>query len=297
MSEDFLEQAEAEVNDAQEPMQVKSEGDLSEKAEANQEEQRQEQIEAFLKLDREGKEIALDEAKAKAYAQKGFDYETKMHNLRVDRQLFDKEKSKLEDQYKELKEINEYAKQNPEWERFLHEQWSQKQAGQAQQGNPAYQQSYANPQEQQIAVLQNQLASVLQTLDGQKQEMSERKAAELDSRLQGEIDSYKEKYSDFDWKSQDELGRTLEQRIQQHAIDNGIKGYTAAARDMLWDEHMKRASMSSKEQVGKAVAQQKSLGLGKVTKESQLKSKPAQNLGKKSYHDLADEALRELGLI
>lgn len=300
MSDEVVEKALAEISEAEAPMYAPSEGDLTKDAgekttEAQQEAQdRQERIDAYMKILRDGKEIGLDEHKAKMYAQKGFDYEKKMHQLRVDKQLFEKEREKYDESYKELKEINEYAKKNPEWERFLQEQWAQKQQNDQYGGNQ--QQQFANPQDQQINMLQNQLADVLSRLDSQSQEMNDRKAAELDSRLQGEIDSYKEKYSDFDWKSQDEIGLNLEQRIQQHAIDSGIKNFTAAARDYLWDEHMKRASMNSKEQVGEAVKKQNALGLGKVTKESQMQVKTTDNLRKKSYHDLAAEALAELGI-
>jgi hypothetical protein len=294
IDDSFVESALSEISDAKAPMESTSEADLQ--SNAKEADTPSEVMEAFLKLDRDGKEIGLDQAKAKAYAQKGFDYETKMHNLRVERQLFDKERDKNQESFKELKEINDYAKQNPEWERFLHEQWSAKQQEQAQQGNPAYQQQYSSPEAQQVAVLQNQLNDVLKRLDGQTEEMRDRKAAELDSRLQGEIDSYKEQYSDFDWATQDELGLSLEGKIQQHAIDKGIKGFTAAARDFLWDEHMKRAGMNSKEQVGKAVAKEKALGLGKVTKESQLQTKSAKGVRDKSYADLTAEAMAELGI-
>ena len=291
MSDEVVENALTEMNTPEPPMDSMSEGDLSTPV-SNAESQ--ESLESFLSLDRDGKQISLTQEKAKAYAQKGFDYETKMHNLRVDRQMFDRQKEKNKTDYKELKEINDFAKSNPEWEQFIHEQWSARQQGQ--EGAPAYQQQYSNPDNQQISSLQNQLNAMKQQLSGQTEDAQARKAAEIDSRLQGEIDTYKEKFSDFDWNSQDELGLSLEGKIQQHAIDNGIKGYTAAARDYLWDEHMKRANMSSKEQVGKAVQKQNSLGLGKVTKTSQLQGKQAQNVRSKSYHDLTQEVLAEYGI-
>lgn len=292
--EDVIESAMAEVTEPQPPMDSKSEGDLS--SDVSSTEPEGVVTEAFLSLDRDGKQISLDQAKAKAYAQKGFDYETKMHNLRVDRQLFDRERESMDSDFKELKEMNDYAKKNPAWESFVREQWQSRLNNQDQAGNPSFQQQNANPQANQISTLQNQLNNVMSQLSGQQDDLKARKAAELDSRLQGEIDTYKDKYADFDWKTQDELGLNLEGRIQQHAIDNGIKGYTAAARDLLWDEHMKRANINSKEQVGKEVQKQASLGLGKVTKNSQVTAKQAQGVREKSYHDLTAEALAEYGI-
>jgi hypothetical protein len=279
-----------DMNAPEIPMDSKSEGDVSDYSSELEDTIN----DAFLSLDRDGKQIKLDQNKAKAYAQKGFDYETKMHNLRVEKQMFDRERQKQEESYKELKEINDFAKQNPEWERFLHEQWSSRQNQQAYQGNPAYQGS--NPEMSKVAFLENQLNNVMRQLDSQREDMTARQTAELDSKIQGEIDNYKEQYSDFDWASEDEIGLTLESRIQQHALDNRIPNFVAAARDYLWDEHMKRASMNSKEQVGKAVQRQNALGLGKVTKTSQMQAKEAKGVRSKSYSDLAAEALAEYGL-
>lgn len=240
-----------------------------------------------------GKDIALDDHKYRMYAQKGYDYQDKMHQLRVDRNLYAKDREDFDNQrqtfqaeYDELKQINDYAKANPQWLDTVRSSWQQ-----VQQGGQHY--SQQTPEMLQLRSKVEQLASVLAD---QEKMANMRAIAEKDATLESSIANYRDAHSDFDWEKEDDSGLKLEQRIMQHAIDGGIKSFQAAARDYLWDEHMTRAQLQTKEKVGKELQKQTKFGFGTPTSTSQMQVTRAENLRKKSYHDMAQEALRELGL-
>jgi len=271
------------------------EGSLSEKNESTLENESavESTEEAPFTLKYKGKDIGLQDEKFKMYAQKGYDYEQKMHQLRVDRKLWDQQKQKENSQYDELKQINEYTKSNPEFERLIKREWARIQGG----GNPSEQLQAQPGQTQHLPPAQQaQLNSILERLDRQDAGLRERQRAEKEASIEGAIEGYKEKYSDFDWASKDELGQTLEDRITQHALDNEIKSFQTAANDMLFEEHVKRAQLNSKEKAAKELQKQHKMGLGKVTKESQLQATDVKNVRSKSYNDIVAETLAEYGI-
>jgi len=271
------------------------EGSLSEKNESTLENESavESTEEAPFTLKYKGKDIGLQDEKFKMYAQKGYDYEQKMHQLRVDRKLWDQQKQKENSQYDELKQINEYTKSNPEFERLIKREWARIQGG----GSPTEQLQAQPGQTQHLPPAQQaQLNSILERLDRQDAGLRERQRAEKEASIEGAIEGYKEKYSDFDWASKDELGQTLEDRITQHALDNEIKSFQTAANDMLFEEHVKRAQLNSKEKAAKELQKQHKMGLGKVTKESQLQATNVKNVRSKSYNDIVAETLAEYGI-
>jgi hypothetical protein len=275
--------------------EANAEGSLSEKSEPTLEnaEVVETTEDAPFTLKYKGKDIGLQDEKFKMYAQKGYDYEQKMHQLRVDRKLWDQQKQKENSQYDELKQINEYTKNNPEFERLIKREWARIQGG----GSPTEQLQAQPGQTQHLPPAQQaQLNSILERLDRQDASLRDRQRAEKEASIEGAIESYKEKYSDFDWGTKDELGQTLEDRITQHALDNEIRNFQTAANDMLFDEHVKRAQLQSKEQAAKELQKQHKMGLGKITKESQIQVQGSKGVRSKSYNDLAAEALAELGL-
>ncbi len=233
-----------------------------------------------------GKELSLDDDKYQMFAQKGYDYEQKMHQYKVDRKLFEQEKEKQSASYKELQAINEYAKENPAFEQLIQREWQKVQAGGELQVAP----------EDRVQVLESRLNQVLERLDSQGKEVEARRVAEMEAKQEMAIEKYKEQYSDFDWSTKDENGSTLEDRIMTSMIDKGVKDFEIMANSFLMKEHMNRKALEGKETVAKEVQKANKLGLGKVTKKSQLGAKKAEDVGGKSYDDLVAEGLRELGI-
>lgn len=237
-------------------------------------------------LKHKGKEIALDPEKAKAYAQKGYDYETKMRDFKVQKKLYEQEIEKQKSMYGELAEINEFAKQNPAFEQLIQREWAKIQSGQEIQVAP----------EDKVTLLESRLNQVLEKLESQEQQLSLRKQAEMEAAQETSIESYKSKYSDFDWESKDENGATLEDRIMQNMIDKGVKDFEIMADHVLKNELLARQQLEAKKKIGKQIQHANKHGLGQVTKTSQQKTSKAKDIGSKSYDDLVAEGLAELGI-
>lgn len=110
--------------------------------------------------------------------------------------------------------------------------------------------------------------------------------------------NYKESNKELDWEAKDEFGKTLQDRIEEFAVENEIKSFTNAANLMLFDQLQKIAVTRAKEETGKSIQKQKKLGLGPVTDKptQQGEVASAHSYREKSYEDLAGEALEELGL-
>jgi hypothetical protein len=237
-------------------------------------------------LKHKGKEVVIDdEQKYSMLAHKGYDYEQKMHQFKVDRKLYEKERSEREAQYKELEQINNYAKENPAFEQLIQREWAKIQAGGQIEVAP----------EDRVQVLESRLNQVLDKLENQGKDLETRRVAEMEAKQEMAIESYKEKHSDFDWDKKDESGATLEDRIMQQMIDKEVKDFQIMADFVLKNEQIARKTLEAKESVAKDIQKANKLGLGKVTKKSQLGVKKSEDIGNKSYDDLVGESLRELG--
>lgn len=237
-------------------------------------------------LKHKGKEIKLDPDKARNYAQKGYDYEKKMHDFRVEKKLYQQEIEKQKSMYGELAEINEFAKQNPAFEQLIQREWQKVQSGQQLEVAP----------EDKVSFLESRLNQVLEKLESQESQLTQRQQAEMEAAQETGIEKYKESYSDFDWESKDENGATLEDRIMQNMIDKGIKDFEIMADHVLKNELLARQQMEAKKKIGKQIQHSHKHGLGQVTKTSQQKTSKAKDIGSKSYDDLVAEGLAELGI-
>jgi hypothetical protein len=233
-----------------------------------------------------GKEIGLDNPKYRDFAQKGYDYEQKMHQFRVDSKLKEQEYAKREAKYKELEQINDYAKENPQFERLIQEEWARVQAGQPREVSA----------QDKVQVLEARLNQVMDTLTSQKEAEEARRVAEMEASQEGAISKYKESHPDFDWVKKDGEGRTLEDKIGQAMIDNGVSNFQIMADSFLLKEHMDRKTLEGKETVAKDIQKANKLGLGKVTKKPQMAVKKSENVTDKSYDQLIQEGLAELGI-
>jgi hypothetical protein len=237
-------------------------------------------------LKHKGKEIKLDPEKARNYAQKGYDYEKKMHDFRVQKKLYDQEIEQQKSKYGELAEINEFAKQNPAFEQLIQREWAKVQSGQQIEVAP----------EDKVTLLESRLNQVLEKLETQETQLSRRQEAEMEAAQETSIDKYKSNYADFDWESKDDNGSMLEDRIMQNMIDKGVKDFEIMADHVLKNELLARQQMEAKKKIGKQIQHSYKHGLGQVTKSSQQKASKAKDIGNKSYDDLVAEGLAELGI-
>jgi hypothetical protein len=277
-----------------EPTEGESEQNSEEPSEAGVNEQA-ESVEELFTLkhkDFEDGERQFSRDKVTEYAQKGFDYELKMHQLKSERAAFEEKMHELEDSQKKFSEkkeywesIDKYMMENPEFAETVKQAWDNRLGEQSQ--------TRMSPEYQTLQDTIQQLQERLNAQDTERQEHSQKKAEE--SLVQAKVD-YKKDHPDFDWDAKDEFGQTLQEKIEKHAVDNGIRSYKLAANSYLFDQHMKRTEMKAKEVAAKELIEKKKQGLGPITDRSIRQTKQARALGSMSYQDLASEALQELGI-
>jgi hypothetical protein len=232
-------------------------------------------------------------------AQKGFEYNVKMaeyksqlQELESQRAEIDNTKRHYEEQFGELAKIQDYALQNPQWLQFIKNQY-EKVAGQLDQ------QAAFDPNNPLTPLLQ-QMQSKLNQFETRFKEEDERRISKIenekDVKLESEINEYKNKNDSFDWKSEDLYGKNLEQQILNHAIENGIKSFRAAANDFLFDKHMKLTKVQAKEKTAKDLQAVNKLGIKGISTESIKKGRTLENIRNRSYESLIEEGLRDLGI-
>ena len=241
--------------------------------------------------DFENGEKQFPREKVTEYAQKGFDYELKMHDLKSERKIFEELKSELDSEQKSFTEekeywsgIDNYMKDNPGFQQIVQNEWAKV------QNNP----SLATSPE--VSELQNTVKQLQDRLDGKDSESMETRTREVERNFVKSTADYKEKNSDFDWSTADEFGNTLQDRIESHAVENGFKDFTKAANDLLHEQHILRAKLKGKEEAAKELLEKRKNGLGPITDRSVRQTSEAKNVNKMSYQDLANEALQEYGL-
>jgi hypothetical protein len=232
-----------------------------------------------------GKELSMDDDKYRSLAQQGHDYNTKMHQARVDRKLFEQEREQFKTTMGELQEINDYAKANPAFEQLIQREWAKVQT-----------EGYQPDPQSDVQMLQNQVRTLMDQVNSQSQANENRRIAEMEAGQETTIANYKENHSELDWATKDAEGNSLEDRITHAMLDNGVKDFNIMADSFLLKEIQSRNTMESKEAAAKNIQKATKLGLGKVTPKSTMGVKASESISNKSYDELLSEGLAELGI-
>jgi hypothetical protein len=232
-----------------------------------------------------GKELSMDDDKYRMYAQQGYDYNTKMHQARVDRKLFDQERDTFQTKMGNLQAIDDYAKANPAFEQLINREWAKVQA-----------EGYQPDAQSDVQLLQSQVRTLMDQVTGQNQVNENRRVAELEAGPETSITDYKSEHSQMDWATKDAEGNSLEDRITHAMLDNGVKNFNIMADSFLMKEIQSRGAIASKEAAAKNIQKANKLGLGKVTQDPTAGVKSSEDIGNKTYDQLLKEGLLELGI-
>jgi hypothetical protein len=234
-----------------------------------------------------GKDVSLDDDRFIGYAQKGFDYNQKMHDFRVEKKLFEQERARNKEKFEQLAEIDAYAKANPQWLKTVQDQWALIQSGQQPAMTP----------ETELQVLRSQLTQLQETMSEQKQSLEDRRVAELQATQEGSIQKYKDAHPEMDWASKDAEGNSLEDRIGHAMLEKGVRDFSIMADSFLLKEHLNRKLMEGKESAAKSIQKANQMGLGKVTKQPGMgKLRTEYDIKGKTYDQIAADALKEYGI-
>lgn len=203
------------------------------------------------------------------WAAQGRDYPQAMQRL-------NSEKAQLEAKYKPYAEIDAYATKNPEWWSSVVQSYEQR----GQNQNPA---TPAVPPE------------VLSEIDQLKQFKSSFEAEQANKALDAEVQDIRKSYPDLSWDVLDENGSSLEMRVYDHAVKNGIQSFKTAFRDLMHDHLIKYNADKAREAAVKELQAQRKQGhVGVSTTSTQAPPSAPRKFS--SYDDAATAALAEYGI-
>lgn len=228
-----------------------------------------------------GRKIKANKDQVLKWAQMGYGAPDQIGKLNKQLEAMKADAERYKSYDETYKPIDEWARQNPEKWKELFYSWQ------------------TGKQNTQFAQLPPEIIEKLETTQEiAKQLMTERQVQEekqADEALGGEIEGIRKAYPQFDFdKVVDESGLTLEQKVLDHALKNGIGKFTTAFRDYYHDQLVKVAEEKGKTSLNNNLQKQAREGfIGKAPTSSKQITTP-QNLKSKSYSDLANEAIEEL---
>jgi hypothetical protein len=243
---------------------------------------------AMIQFTHNGKKIELpmNDPRVQQWLSQGHDYGNNMQKFKAEREQFEAQRKQIEALKETYGPVDEWVKQNPDaWNRFL-QQYQAAQQGNGSQIDPS------NPLVQHIQKLEQKLGQFEPLLDSHKKQEIEAQ----DKALDADIESVRKTYPDLDLNAPGDDGRTRMLAVLEHANKNGIKNFKTAFKDLYHDELVQRAVEKGKESELKARQKQTKLGL-LTDKSAPAKGvKAAQDYKNKTYQQLLDEGLEELGL-
>ncbi len=238
----------------------------------------------------QGKEEELPVDELISLAQKGRDYEINNRLLRQERELLDIRKKEIDsfniepDRLKELKQLDDYARENPKFLDLVKENWTKLQSGDLQQSEA----NQAAPVWDKLNTLESRLNEIIS-------EKTKMKEAQDDQALDNELKSLREKYKDFPWNDKDEFGYTREHKLLQHLSNGGFHSAKAAFMDMYGEEILEKTIQKTKEQITNEIQSRNKKGL---IVHDRLHSKsavqPRRDLRSVTYDDLLVDALKDI---
>ena len=264
-------------------------------SEAQQSKEAVQQAIQEFKFKHKDKEISIpsNDPKVIQWLQQGYDYGANMQSFNQARTAFEQEAA-------QIRQINDALEKNPQLYDTI-KQAIQGHSVQAKQSNAAPDLTTAlegldsnHPLTQLLGGMMEKLESTQTYLNNWQQEKALETQKAEDSKLDQEIKGIQEKYKDLAWDQIDENGFKLEQKILRHAKQIGTNSFSAAFKDLMHDDLIKRAQESAKTSHLAEIEKNKKLGLlGKSQAPTKGISSP-RNIKQTSYNDLLNEALQEI---
>lgn len=201
-------------------------------------------------LDIRGQKIKADEPSLLKWAQQGYDYSQNQSAFKTEKDSWLKEKTDWEAKINPYREIDEFAKQNPDWWNTIQEGFQKRNQPQI----PDELKSYLEP-------IVKDYSEVKTFINDVQREKEEARIKNEDANLDKEIKDLRSHYSDLDFDVKDQNGQSLEQRILDHGTKNGFRTFSSAFKDYYHEELIKRAESRGREAVSADMKKRQKLGL------------------------------------
>jgi len=241
-----------------------------------------------FKLKVRDQEFEKPEPEVLSLAQKGLDYEMNNRLLRQERELFEIKKKEFDgidpDRFKELRQLDEYARQNPQFLEAVKAQYEKISTGKTEPTT-----TLSHP-------LLDELKTVKQELSEIKSWRDQQKTLKEDQELDTSIKDLKAKIPEINWDEKDQFGYTKEHELLKHISKNSFPSAKAAAMDLWGDKIIELREQKAAEKVAKEIQERSNKGFVLNKRLSSLNTYKPQVKSEESYDDVAARSIKELGL-
>lgn len=235
--------------------------------------------------------IPLTDPRVNQWLQQGRDYAQRMNEFNLRQKDIETKLKWAQEVESVYKPVDEWAKQNPEQWNTFQNQWQNFRTQ-----NTQTPMDPNNPLMRELAELKTQFQPVAKTVQDLMNEKANQARQAEDVKLRGDIESVRKMYPSLDFNTLDNEGKSLESRVMEYAVENGISKFPTAFRDFYHDKLMQMAEERGKEAVSKDLQKRTKLGLLGQTPTPKKGLSEVQDVKSKSYEDIHREVLEELGI-
>jgi hypothetical protein len=242
-----------------------------------------------LKYKADEKEVEEDIQTILKRASLGYHAAQKMNQFNTERSQWEEKVKAAEALNQKWSRYDEYAKQNPDWYNHWEQAWQNR--GQ----NLAEPQTADGNIEARInALLEDRLKPVNELLSHHEQQKLQERVQSEDRDLEQAIMSIRKSHPDIDFDATDpESGKSLEFKVMEFGVKQGIKDFGVAFKAFYHDELVKRAAEKAKDALSKETQTKVKAG---IVPEKTSSQKPAPNLKGLNYDQTMQLAAKELGI-
>lgn len=195
-----------------------------------------------LKYQASGKEVEESISDILKRASQGYHYSQRMSELKAQEQEWQRQIAESEAMADKYREIDQYARDNPEWFDY----W-----------NSAYQNRslpVGSPEQvggfdpaQITSLIDQKLAPFQETIQQQRERMETERRSQEDAQLDAQIQATYKEFGDVDFSATDpNTGQSLEHRVYQFMVDNGVNDFNQAYKMMDYDNILARRVEAAK---------------------------------------------------
>lgn len=224
---------------------------------------------------------------ARKRASMGRDYNHLVDEFRKEKTDFESKRKEFESRFSKYKEIDEFIEKDPagkDWWDHVQGGWKTRQAPQDLRDNPAF---------KPVLDKLSSMEQIIQTLQKEREEIQVR---QQDNQLNESIQGLRKQYPDLPWDTPSADGKSLELQILEHAQKSGIPTFKAAFLDFYHPQLEKRWESKGREAIAKDTQTKSKLGLLGESQAPKKALNPIENVRGKSYDEITNEIIKELGL-
>jgi hypothetical protein len=235
-----------------------------------------------------GEKIVVDdESKYDQWAQQGRHYSQQMAELNQQRAEWEAEKAQIEPRLTQYRDVDNYAKENPEWWQHVENSFQSREAHNL---TPEIKAA--------LEPVLKDFSEVKEFANKLQIERQEEIARREDAALKEEVASLSKEYPEVDFTVADQTGQSFELQILKHAEAQGIPSFRAAFLDYHQNQLQNIYEARGRKAAEDAIAQKNKQGiLGRTQAPTQGNAEMLVNPRNKSWDDVLAEAKEALAVM